>query len=366
MSFYKIIQNWKKRELDSYFNSVSSSEVKKVINKDKLAPDDFLALLSPEAGNHLEMIAQKAHDLTVQNFGKVIFLYAPLYLANYCANKCVYCSFNVENDLTRRKLSLEEVKREAEVVAEKGIKHILILTGSSRKHTPVSYIKECVKILKDFFSSITIEIYPLQTDEYKELIEEGVDGLTLYQEVYNEEVYDKVHLKGPKTDYHFRLDGPERGCKAGMRNVNIGPLFGLDNWRKEAFWLGLHAQYLQDKYLSTTINVSLPRLQPSLGNFSPNFEVDDKSLVQIMLSIRMFLPRVGINISTRENAELRDNLIPLGVTKISAESNTVVGGYSSQKGESQFSISDNRKVKAVKEMVNKKGYQPVFKDWHLF
>lgn len=366
MSFYKIMKKWQGQNLKKYFNDVSSQEVKKIIAKDKINSEDFLKLLSTEAANHLETMARKAHNLTVQNFGKVVLLYAPLYLGNYCQNQCVYCSFNSDNNFERKKLEINEVRREAEVLLEKGIKHILILTGSSRKHTQVSYIKKCVEVLKEYFSSISIEVYPMQTSEYEELIEAGVSGLTLYQEVYNKEVYDKLHLKGPKTDYKFRLDGPERGCKAGMRNVNIGPLFGLDNWRKEAFWLGMHAQYLQNKYLSTAFNVSLPRLQPSAGNFRPRSEVDDKSLVQIMLAIRLFLPRIGINISTRENAEIRNNLIPLGVTKFSAESNTVVGGYTSQNGESQFSISDDRSIDKIKKMMKDKGYQAIFKDWHIF
>jgi len=190
MSFYKIIKKWQGQNFKEYFNDVSSQEVKKIIAKDKITSEDFLKLLSTEAANHLEAMARKAHNLTVQNFGKVVLLYAPLYLGNYCQNQCVYCSFNSNNNFERKKLDLNEVRREAEVLLEKGIKHILILTGSSRKHTPVSYIKECVEVLKEYFSSISIEVYPMQTSEYEELIEAGVSGLTLYQEVYNKEVYD--------------------------------------------------------------------------------------------------------------------------------------------------------------------------------
>ncbi|MFW6006573.1 MAG: 2-iminoacetate synthase ThiH [Halanaerobiales bacterium] len=364
MSFYNIIQKWNNFNFDDYIKKTNPDEVHKVINKKELTAEDFLTLLSPAAEKHLEKMARKSHQLTVQNFGKIIFIYAPLYLANYCVNQCSYCGFNAENDIPRKKLSLDQVKKEAEAVVNKGIKHILILTGCSRKHSPVSYIKDSIEVIKNYFSSISIEVYALTTDEYETLIEAGAIGLTIYQEVYNEKVYDKVHLTGPKKNYLFRLNAPERGCQAGMRKVNIGPLFGLDNWRKEAFLAGLHARYLQDKYLETEISISLPRLRPHPGNFRPESPVNDSSLVQIMLAFRLFLPRIGINISTRESSELRDNLLPLGVTKFSAESTTAVGGYTSDKGTNQFDISDDRKVNTIKKMLLNQGYQPVFKNWH--
>jgi len=311
-------------------------------------------------------MARRSQQLTFQHFGRVIFLYAPLYLANYCTNQCVYCGFNTRNKIARKKLSLEEVAREAELLAASGLKHILILTGESRIHSPVSYIRDCVKVLRNYFSSITIEIYPLEADEYKELIDAGVDGLTIYQEVYNEETYKNLHLKGPKRDYRYRLDAPERACSASMRSVNIGALLGLDDWRVEAFYGGIHAHYLQDKFLDTEIGLSLPRIRPHAGSFQPKCLVSDRNLVQIMLAMRLFMPRAGIAISTRERAEFRDNLVGLGVTKMSAGSSTEVGGYGlTEKTEGQFDISDERSVTEIKEMIYGKGFQPVFKDWQF-
>jgi 2-iminoacetate synthase len=364
MSFYQEYTRYKEIDFTTFFDQVTENDVQRVLAQDNINKDDFLTLLSPIASNYLEEMAQKAHELTVQHFGRIIFLYAPLYLANYCVNQCAYCGFNVENGFKRDKLTLNQVEEEAKAIVEKGIKELVILTGESRKHSPVSYIKDSVKILKEYFSSLAIEVYPMETEEYKELVGAGVDGLTLYQEAYNKDIYDEVHIKGPKKDYRFRLDAPERGCQAGMRRVNIGPLLGLDNWRKETFFAGLHANYLQNKYLDTEISLSLPRLRPHLGSFQPNSIVDDPALVQIILAYRLFLPRVGISLSTRESEEFRDNLLPLGITKMSAESSTAVGGYAQDKGEKQFDISDDRTVAEVKEFLLTRGYQPIFKDWH--
>jgi len=259
---------------------------------------------------------------------------------------------------------LKQVENEARAISSTGLRHILILTGESRHQTPVSYIRECVKVLTGYFRSISIEIYPLETWEYEELVEAGVDSMTIYQEVYNEETYKKVHIRGPKKNHRFRLDAPERACKAGMRSVNIGALLGLYDWRKEAFYTGLHAAYLQNKYSEVEISVSAPRLRPHVGSFQPVCEVDDRTLVQIMLALRIFMPRLGITISTRESAEFRDNLIGLGVTKMSAGSSTEVGGHTlEEKTDSQFDISDCRSVEEIKNMIYSKGYQPVFKDW---
>ena len=365
MSYYKEYEKFKSIDLEGFLSQVRDSDVRRVLGKDRLREEDFLVLLSPAAAAYLEEMAQKAHRITVQNFGKVIFLYAPLYLADYCVNECLYCSFNATNKFKRRKLTLEELEEEAERIAREGIRHILILTGESRVHTPITYIKDCVGVLKKYFPSISIEVYPMDTHEYKELVDAGVDGLTIYQEVYNQEVYDRVHIKGPKKNYMYRLDAPERGCRAGMRTVNIGALLGLDDWRKEAFFTGLHAKYLQDKYPATEISLSVPRLRPHLGGFQPEHTIGDSELVQIILAFRLFLPRAGITLSTRERPQLRDNLVYLGITRMSAGSSTVVGGYTSNnEGVSQFDVSDERGVKEIRDMISSKGYQPVFKDWH--
>jgi len=328
---------------------------------------DFLKTLSPEACESMEAMAEKSRQLTLENFGRIMQLYTPMYLSNYCENNCLYCGFNSNNNIERKSLSLEEVEKEAAFISGMGIKHILILTGESRREAPVSYIKDCVRILKGHFSSISIEVYPLNEAEYPELISEGVDGLTVYQEVYDEGIYKRMHPSGPKSDYRFRLDAPERGAKSGMRNVNIGTLLGLNDWRKEAFALGLHAKYLQDKFPGVEIGVSLPRIRPQVRGFKAAYDVTDRDMVQIILALRIFLPRLGISISTREKAKLREDLIPLGVTRMSAGSTTRVGGHTigSRDGgsSSQFEISDDRTVDEIRAMLDKKGYQAVFKDW---
>ena len=363
MSFYQEYLNYQNIDFKSFFKNVKDRDIKTILNKDKLAIKDFLALLSPKASNYLEEMAQQAHQLTVQNFGKIVTLYAPLYLANYCVNHCSYCGFKSNNNIERNKLSLAEIKKEAEAIANLGIKNLLILTGESRQHSPISYLKKAITVLKEYFPSLAIEIYPLKTEEYQELIAAGVDSLTIYQEVYDQNIYDQVHLKGPKRDYRFRLNAPERGCKAGMRSVNIGALLGLNNWRQESFLTGLHAKYLQDNYLGTKINLSVPRLRPQKSGFKPNSKITDQNLVQIILAMRIFLPRIGINLSTREAADLRDHLLPLGITKMSAQSSTAVGGYANSNHTKQFAISDQRKVSQIREMLINQGYQPVFKDW---
>lgn len=365
MSYYDEYFKWQDFNFKEYFKTVTEQQVARVITKNKLNKQDFLKLLSPAAVNYLEPVARKAHQLTVQNFGHIMLLYAPLYLANYCENQCVYCGFNVNNQIKRRKLSISEVSKEGKKVAEKGIKHILLLTGCSRKKTPVSYIGDCVRLLQDIFPAIAIEVYALETAEYRKLVAAGATGLTIYQEVYDEKMYRKVHPGGPKRNYRFRLEAPERGCRAGMRTVNIGALLGLFDWRREAFFSGLHARYLQNNYLETEINISVPRLRPHQGGYRSPYQIEDRELVQIILAYRLFLPRVGINLSTREGATLRDNLLPLGITRLSAESSTAVGGYTTDKTETeQFQIADNRSVIQIKEILQKKGFQSVFKDWH--
>jgi 2-iminoacetate synthase len=236
-----------------------------------------------------------------------------------------------------------------------------------RKHTPVSYIKDCISLIKKYFSSISIEIYPLRQEEYRELIEAGADGLTIYQEVYNKGTYKTVHPKGPKSNYQYRLEAAERAAKAGIHSVSIGALLGLSPWRQEAFFTGLHGQYLQDNYPALELTLSTPRIRPYKGTKTKIYEVTEKNLVQAMLAYKIFLQRAGINITTRESAEFRDNLIPLGVTKMSAAVSTQVGGHSSEdKSTSQFDTADGRTVEEIRCAIRQKGYNPIFKDWEPF
>lgn len=364
MSFYQETLGYKEFDYAQFFNRVTREDIGRILYQNRLSELDYLALLSPAAEECLEEMAQRAHRLTVQHFGRVILLYTPMYLANYCVNQCVYCGFGRQNPIKRQKLTLEEVAAEAKMIAATGLKHILILTGESRQHAPVSYIRDCVKVLKQYFTSISIEIYPLAEGEYKELIAAGVDGLTLYQEVYDEEVYGQLHLAGPKRDYRWRLEGPERACRAGIRTVNVGALLGLHNWRSEAFFSGLHANYLQNRYTDVEVSISPPRMRPHAGGLPPRVVISDKNLVQYILAFRLFMPRGGITLSTRESALLRDRLLKLGITKMSAGSCTAVGGrILGEEPTGQFDISDDRDVRAMAHMLYSQGYQPVFKDW---
>jgi 2-iminoacetate synthase len=365
LTFFDEIHRIRGEDFSSLLEEVTLSQVENALTKPELSYRDFLALLSPYAISRLEDTAQAAHRLTVRHFGWTIQLYTPLYLANFCVNYCVYCGFNAANDIARRRLSPSEVELEAQVIAASGLKHILILTGESRQHSAVAYIKDCVSVLKKYFPSISIEIYPLSGEEYAELIAAGVDGLTIYQEVYDEAVYRRLHPRGPKRDYRFRLEAPERAGQAGIRTINIGALLGLNDWRSEVFLSGMHAAYLQKRFPEIEISVSLPRMRPQYGNYQPEFPVSDQDLVQSILALRLFLPRVGISISTRESSQLRDNLIHLGVTKMSAGSSTAIGGHTDGSGSiGQFETSDKRTVVEMRTAISNQGYKAVLKDWH--
>jgi 2-iminoacetate synthase len=365
MTFYAEIERLKKLDYPAVFESVTAAQVSTALAKSELDSQDLLALLSPQAAGSLEAMAQAAHQLTLRHFGRTIVLYTPLYLANYCVNHCVYCGFNAANKILRRKLTLAEVENEARVIAQSGLQHLLILTGESRQHSPISYIKECITVLRRYFSSISIEIYPVSTGEYGELVAAGVDGMTIYQEVYDEEIYLRLHPAGPKRNYRFRLEAPERVAQAGVRTLNIGALLGLGQWRNEVFLTGMHLAYLQKCFPEIEISVSFLRMRPQFGDYQPEFPVSDRDLVQSMLAMRLFLPRAGITLSTRESARLRDCLINLGVTKMSAGSSTAIGGHTDAKDSiGQFEISDTRSVEEMRKSIAQLGYKPVLKDWH--
>lgn len=365
MSFYDVVRTYRRFEFNAFFQDVAGVRVEAALARDALSFEDFMVLLSPAAAPYLEQMAQRAHRLTVQHFGRTIQLYIPLYISNYCSNECIYCGFHRNNSISRRKLSLAEIELEARAIAATGMRHILFLTGEAPSVTPMDYLVETVRILKKHFASVAIEIYPMSIEDYRELRDAGADALTLYQEVYDEKRYGEVHLAGKKTDYLFRLDAPERGAKAGLRQVNLGPLLGLGEPRSEVFFLGMHAKYIENFYPHTEVGISLPRMNPAEGDFSPDFEIDDRMFVQFLTALRCFLPRSGITISTRESATFRDNLMPLGVTRFSAGSRTGVGGYCDDKPDKapQFEITDTRSISDVVSAIRNAGYQPVYKDW---
>ncbi|WP_136807082.1 2-iminoacetate synthase ThiH [Desulfosediminicola flagellatus] len=365
MSFYTTLTRIEEFDLSSALSSISDSDISRAIGKEHLSETDFLTLISDKATPYLEKMAQRASEITRRQFGRAIGLYTPMYLSNHCANHCVYCGFNCRNDIPRTQLTLDEVRTEAEAIAKSGLKHLLILTGDAPRIATVDYLKECCAVLREYFSSISIEIYALDTDQYASLIESGVDGLTIYQETYNQELYKHLHPKGPKKDYRYRLDAPERGCIAGMRNVNIGCLLGLDrDWRRDIFVTAMHAAWLQKKYPEVEVNISLPRMRPHEGEFQPGAVISDRDMVQIMTALRIFMPRCGINISTREHPDFRENILRLGVTRMSAGVSTAVGGHTKEEDKTeQFEISDSRSVAEISAMLKERNFQPVYKDW---
>lgn len=365
--FHNIVKKYKNFDYNDFFKNLKDTEIKKIIEKsgDKNLSDlEFLTLLSPLAKNFLEDMALKANQITIKNFGKEIQLYAPLYISNICDNECSYCGFKHSNQIKRRHLNLDEIEKEAKYIYENlKIQNIVLLTGESKINS-MEHLKESIKILKKYFSTVIIEVQPLEIDEYQELFDIGLDGVTVYQECYNEELYGKYHLKGKKSDYLYRLNTPERGAKADLRSVNIGALFGLGQPVEEAFLAGLHSKYLMNEYLNTEFSISIPRIREAYLNIKVENILNDEEFVQILLAYRLSFPTLGINISTREEAKFRDNILPLGVTKFSAGSVTEVGGYSlSQNTTSQFEISDHRSIEEIKTLLNSKGYQPVFKNW---
>ena len=352
--------------VDSYdYHRYTAGDVRAALNKETLSPEDFAALLSPAAFPFLEEMAHKATYETRKHFGNAVCMFTPLYIANYCENHCVYCGFNCKNRIHRAKLTYEEIDHEMSVIAQSGLKEILILTGESRSMSDVAYIGEAVKTARKYFSTIGIEIYPLNSDEYHYLHECGADFVSVYQETYNTDKYEQMHLSGPKRVYPYRFNAQERALVGGMRGVSFGALLGLDDFRKDAFASGMHAYYIQQKYPHAEISFSTPRLRPYVNNAdnNPN-DVHEPQLLQVMLAYRLFMPFAGITISTREREGFRDNVIGMAATKISAGVSVGVGGHEEEaKGDEQFEISDPRSVREVHQAILNHGLQPVYTDY---
>ena len=343
----------------------SGRDVQKALLKDRLSIEDYAAVLSPAALPFLEEMAQRAKQETRKHFGNSVSLFTPLYIANYCENLCIYCGFNCRNKIRRGKLSFAELERELKVIAATGLQDILILTGESRRQSGLAYIGEAVRMAAKYFSSVSLEIYPLNIEEYRFLHECGADYVCVYQETYNPDRYAELHVRGPKRVYPYRFHAQERALLAGMRGVAFGALLGLDDYRKDAFATGLHAYFIQQKYPHAEISFSVPRLRPYINNagLSPR-DVQEKQLLHVMLAYRLFMPFAGITISTRERPRFRDHVIGMVATKISAGVRVGVGGHLvEEKGDEQFEISDPRSVKEIHQMIINRGLQPVYNDY---
>lgn len=351
------------------YDKYTAKDVENAINATNRTPEDFAALLSPVALPYLEQMAQAAKIEKERHFGNSICFFTPIYIANYCENYCIYCGFNCHNKIKRAKLNYEEIEEEMQAIAKSGLQEILILTGESKKMSSVEYIGEACKIARKYFKVIGLEVYPMNSDEYAYLHKCGADYVTVFQETYNSDKYETLHLAGHKRIYPYRLNAQERALKGGMRGVGFAALLGLDDFRKDAFATGMHAYLLQRKYPHAEIAFSCPRLRPIINNDRINpKDVHEAQLLQVVTAYRLFMPFASITVSTRECARVRDNLMNIAATKISAGVSTGIGSHSddiddSDKGDEQFEISDGRDVKEVYDDLVKIGLQPVMSDY---
>ena len=339
-------------------------DVERALRATRRGPAELATLLSAAAADRLEDLAQEAHQLTVRRFGRTVRLFAPLYLSSECVSTCTYCGFSAGNDIARRTLRPEEARAEADLLVARGFRHLLLVAGEHARIVSKDYLVECVRALAPVVPELSIEVQVWDTDTYRRLVEAGCDGLVVYQETYDRETYAAVHLRGKKRNYDWRLGAPDRGAAAGMRRLGIGTLLGLHgDWRTEAIALGVHADALIRRWWRCEVGVALPRLRPAAGGFEPADPVGDADLVQLVCALRLVLPDLGIALSTREPAALRDALVPLGITSMSAGSSTAPGGYGSPGAEPQFDVSDERPPAEVAARLRAAGYDPVWKDW---
>jgi len=373
--------------------TASDTDARQCLRAGRWSPSDFATLISPAAAGHLEELCRRSQTMTRQRFGKVIRLFAPLYLSNECVNNCQYCGFSRDNPILRVTLSIPEVMREARALQEQGFRNVLLVAGEHPKFIPNQYMAECVRVLHAEIPSISLEIGPMETADYRPIVEAGADGLVVYQETYNRAIYAEMHTSGPKRNFDWRVETPERAYAAGFRRLGIGALHGLDDWRRESLSMAAHADYLLRHCWKAQLTVSLPRLRPCAGEFAPLTQMSERDLTQLVCALRLVFPDVGLVLSTRETARLRDGLIPLGITMISAGSHTEPGGYTGAGRENthrtergriidnapgasewagapnttnatgQFEIADDRSPAAVAALLQRLGYDPVWKDW---
>ena len=349
------------------YEKYTEADVRRAIAHDIRTPEDFAALLSPAALPLLEEIAQAAQAETRKHFGNSVYMFTPIYIANYCENYCIYCGFNCHNKINRAQLNDEEIEKEMAAISSTGLQEILILTGESRSKSTIEYIGNACKIARKYFKVIGLEIYPVNSDEYAYLHECGADYVTVFQETYNSDKYETLHLAGHKRIFPYRVNAQERALMGGMRGVGFGVLLGLADFRKDMFAAGVHAALLQKKYPQGEMALSFPRLRPYKNHeeTNPN-DVHETQLLQMMLACRIFLPFASFTISTRERAGFRDHVLPLAATKISAGVNVGIGGHNEehqQKGDAQFEISDPRSLEEIHNAILAQGMQPVYTDY---
>lgn len=378
MSGMEIIQSDVREQVVSQMNAYDPSlytarDVRAALERPICSIEDFKALLSPAAEPFLEQVARRARSETGKHFGNNVYLFTPLYIANYCENYCVYCGFNCYNHINRMKLNAEQIENEMKIIADSGMEEVLILTGESRAQSSVEYIGEACKLARKYFRMVGLEIYPVNTEEYKYLHECGADYVTVFQETYDAEKYEQLHLLGHKRVWPYRFDAQERALRGGMRGVAFSALLGLSDFRKDALASALHAYYLQRKYPHAEMSLSCPRLRPIVNNDKINpQDVHEKQLCQIICAYRIFLPFVGITVSSRESAEFRNGMVKIAATKVSAGVSTGVGDHdgkyngkeaSEQQGDEQFEIDDRRSLGKMYRDMAEEGLQPVLNDY---
>lgn len=357
----RVIEAAKAYDSDKY----TAKDVRRALLHTNKTPEDFGALLSPAAMPFLEEIAQQAQQETRKHFGNSIYMFTPIYIANYCENYCIYCGFNCHNKIRRAKLNADEIEREMQEIAKTGLQEVLILTGESPKMSDIHYIGEACKIARKYFKVIGLEIYPTNSENYAYLHECGADYVTVFQETYNSDKYETLHLAGNKRIFPYRINAQERALKGGMRGVGFAALLGLDDFRRDAFATGMHAYFMQRKYPQAEIAFSCPRLRPIINNDKINpMDVHEAQLLQVVCAYRLFMPFSSITVSTRECERVRNSLIKIAATKISAGVNVGIGGHSGEeKGDEQFEIDDTRSVDEVYQAIIDEGLQPVMNDY---
>lgn len=363
-TFASVFEKYSWDEAQSLIYNTTSKEVESVLSKNKRTLDDFLALISPAAQPYLEQMAQMSHQLTKKRFGKTIQMYAPLYLSNECQNICTYCGFSLDNKIKRKTLNDKEIELEVTELKKAGFDHVLLVTGEANYTVNINYFLKAVNLIRKDFSNISVEVQPLSQEEYEQLHEAGVHTVLVYQETYHREVYKQYHPKGKKSNFDFRLETPDRIGKAGIHKIGLGVLLGLEDWRTDSFFNALHLDYLQKTYWQSKYSVSFPRLRPAEGIIEPNFIMEDRDLLQLICAYRLWNENLEISISTRENEKFRDNIIPIGVTSMSAGSKTNPGGYAVDvESLEQFETSDERSAFEIAKIITQRGYEPVWKDW---
>ncbi len=343
----------------------TAADVQRALGADSPNEKTLAALLSPEAANHLEAMAQRAQSITRRHFGRTMKLYTPLYLSNFCNGGCLYCGIAADRRATRSALTEAQVRHEMEAIKQMHLEELVLLTGERMPEANVPYLEKCVSIAAEYIHNVNVEVFPMEEEEYRTLANAGCTGVTLYQETYDPVVYEKMHRWGDKRDFAARVDGPDRALRGGMRHLGIGALLGLADPRHDILCVYRHAKHLLKNYWQAGVSISFPRIRPQLGGFQPDYPVDDKMLAQIIFALRICLPEIPLVLSTREPRRIRDGLAGLGISKMSVASKTTVGGYSDDSEESteQFEISDERDIPEFCEMLRARGLVPIFKNW---